>query len=237
MDLQFLIVEDDSESRKLIASAVAALGHEVDQAEHGREGLMKALAQDYALVVLDINLPGISGIEICRQVRSKKPLQPILMLTARTDELDKVLALELGADDYVTKPFSVRELQARIGAILRRVERQRTTAAAESSEGSRLIVAGDLVIDQDRHEVHVGARKVELTAIEWDLLLMLATNRGRVLSREELMNSLWGYSAESCEYIVNSHLSRLRGKIEEDPRKARYIVTVRGFGYRFADSE
>jgi len=205
----------------------------VEHTAGGEDGLRRAQQGGWALVILDLMLPGLGGLDICRQLREREDRVPILMLTAKSEEIDKVLGLELGADDYLTKPFSIRELQARIKALLRRAQMAAPAAAAPRPT---LEVDG-LTIQLDKRRVLLGGKPVELTAKEFDLLALFASNPGRPFNREQLLNQVWGYSYAGYEHTVNSHINRLRAKIEADPGHPRYIITVWGFGYRFADPE
>ena len=175
-------------------------------------------------------LPGIDGLEVCQRVRRQSDYTPILMLTAKSSELDRVLGLEVGADDYLTKPFSIRELVARVKAIFRRVD-----ALAAPDDEDRAIVVGDLEIDPARRRATLGSRPLQLTAKEFDLLFHFARNPGRVYSRSELLDRVWGYGHGGYEHTVNSHINRLRAKIEEDPAHPRFVLTVWGVGYKFFD--
>ena len=223
-----LVIEDDADIAALVELHLADAGFRVAREAHGRRGLERVLAGGWELVVLDLTLPGLDGIEICRQLRARTPYVPILMLTARSAEIDRVLGLEMGADDYLTKPFSVRELVARVKAILRRTE-----AAAGNGEPPLAITAGELSIDAGRREVRVAGEPAELTAKEFDLLLHFARHPGRVFTRAQLLDSVWGYSHEGYEHTVNTHINRLRRKVEPDPASPRFVLTVWGVGYRF----
>jgi DNA-binding response OmpR family regulator len=179
-------------------------------------------------------LPGLEGFEVCKRIRAEKGRLPILMLTAKSEELDKVLGLELGADDYITKPFSIRELLARVKAVLRR-----TAAYGDSGakpEG-KILEHGQLRIDLEKRTVTVAGKKIDLTAKEYDLLVLFACSPGRAFNRQQLLDSVWGYQFEGYHHTVNSHINRLRNKIEEDPAQPRYIKTVWGYGYRFVDAD
>ena len=180
-------------------------------------------------------LPGMDGLEICKRLREQKPRVPILMLTAKSEEIDKVLGLELGADDYLTKPFSIRELIARVKAILRRTQDQGNVAMGRV-QPTELAYDG-LAIDLDKRRVTVEGTPVELTAKEFDLLALFASHPGKPFNREQLLNQVWGYSFSGYEHTVNSHINRLRSKIETDPSEPKFILTVWGFGYRFMDQE
>jgi len=230
MAKRILIIEDEPELAELVALHLEDDGFEVDRSGDGRIGLRKAESGRYDLLVLDLMLPGIDGIEICRRLRTASSHLPILMLTARSSELDRVLGLELGADDYLTKPFSVRELVARVKAIFRRIE------SAASPEVTDRIEVGDLRVDCGRREAAVGERSLDLTAKEFDLLAQLARSPGRVYSRTELLDLVWGYGHDAYEHTVNSHINRLRSKLEENPGDPRYVLTVWGVGYKLAEA-
>ncbi|MEW6599693.1 MAG: response regulator transcription factor [Nitrospirota bacterium] len=231
MAKRILIIEDNRDLADLLAMHLRDLSHEVDQAPDGVAGLAMAEANPYDLIILDIMLPGLDGLEICKRVRSKSDYTPILMLTARSSELDRVLGLEIGADDYVTKPFSIMELLARVKAIFRRVEKTGQTGRNVSG----VIIAGGLTIDPSRHAVVLDDKNIDLTAREFDLLLFFAKHPGHVFTRSHLLDSVWGYGHEGYEHTVNSHINRLRAKIEKDPADPKYILTVWGVGYKFAD--
>jgi len=234
MSHRVLVVEDDRDIAHLVGLHLEDLQCTVDLAHDGRAGLRQALARAYDLIILDLMLPGLEGLEICRQVRAGRYYPQILMLTARSTEVDRVLGLEMGADDYLTKPFSVRELMARVKGVFRREEAQRTSAAPEDPQ---IIRAGDLEIDLERHRVRLRHNQVALTAKEFDLLLQFARHPGRVYTRSQLLDLVWGNGYEGYEHTVNSHINRLRTKIEDDPGHPRYLSTVWGVGYKFADSD
>jgi DNA-binding response OmpR family regulator len=223
-----LVVEDDKDIAGLVSLHLRDAGHEVSVVHNGEDGLNEALSGRFELLVLDIMLPTIDGLELCRHVRTKQPEVLILMLTAKSAEIDRVLGLEIGADDYLTKPFSVRELQARVKALLRRKEK-----VTPSPEVSSRLELGELVIDFDKHEVTCSGDVVNLTAKEFDLLAQLAKNPGRVYSRVQLLDLVWGSGFEGFEHTVNSHINRLRAKIESNPAQPVYIQTVWGVGYKF----
>jgi len=188
--------------------------------------------KDYQLVILDLMLPEVDGLEVCRQIRTTAGYVPILMLTSKSSELDRVLGLELGADDYITKPFSIPELMARIKAQFRRTKALKTEDVTQTTT----ISFANFSIDTAKRQVAIDAREIELTAKEFDLLLHFATNPGLVYTRMQLLEQVWGYQYEGYEHTVNSHINRLRAKIEKDPAKPIYILTVWGVGYRFCES-
>jgi DNA-binding response OmpR family regulator len=227
-----LVIEDDLSIAELVRLHLVDLGCEVDQATDGAAGLARAQAQTYDLVILDVMLPSMDGLEICKRLRAGPDYLPILMTTSKASELDRVLGLELGADDYLTKPFSVGELMARVKAIFRRVDAMATSA---NKPQPAAINAGELSIDLDRRVVTLAGRPVELTAKEFDLLAHFAAHPGRVFNRAQLLDKIWGYSNIGYEHTVNSHINRLRAKIERDPAKPRYILTVWSVGYKFAE--
>ena len=229
---RILVVEDEQDIAELVALHLNDLCDEVVVAGDGHEGLRLATSDDWALICLDLRLPGPDGLEICRTVRRERPYQPILMLTSKSAELDRVLGLETGADDYLTKPFSVLELVARVRAILRRVDNLRSLPADQPNADE--IVAGEMTIDPSRREVMLEGHSVELTAREFDLLEHFVRHPGHVFRRADLLDKVWGYGHEGYEHTVNSHINRLRAKIERDPSKPERIVTVWGVGYKFA---
>ncbi len=231
MNRQILVIEDERDIAQLLELHLRDLG-EVATAGDGATGLARAREGNWDLIVLDLRLPQVDGLEVCRQIRSAEDYTPILMLTSKSSELDRVLGLELGADDYLTKPFSILELMARAKAIFRRME------AAEhqvSEKKETCISIGELSIDGDRREVSVAGNRVELTAKEFDLLTHFARHPGKVYSRAQLLDSVWGYGHDGYEHTVNSHINRLRAKVEPNPADPRYIVTVWGVGYKFAE--
>jgi len=223
-----LVIEDERDIAELLALHLRDLNCEVTLAADGHEGMRQAFARNWDLVILDLRLPGPDGLSICRALRRESHYVPILMLTSKSSELDRVLGLELGADDYVTKPFSVSELMARVKAIFRRVEslEKRFPGAGESLD------IGPLKIDTQGRQVLVDEQPMSLTAREFDLLLHFARHPGHVFSRAQLLDSVWGYGHDGYEHTVNSHINRLRSKIEPDPAQPEYIVTVWGVGYK-----
>ena len=234
MNRKILVVEDEKDLARLLGIHLGDLGADVEVAGDGESGLAAALSRTWDLIILDIMLPGMDGLELCRRIRSRKEYIPILMLTARDTELDSVLGLELGADDYVTKPFSIRELMARVKAIFRRVDAMKDAGADNPPE---TLHSGDLVVDRGKRAVRLKGKDIALTAKEYDLLEQLARTPGRVYPRGQLLEMVWGYTYDGYEHTLVSHINRLRRKIEEDPSRPRYVITVRGVGYKFADDD
>jgi DNA-binding response OmpR family regulator len=230
MAKKILVIEDDADIARLLEIHLKDIAFEVELTNDGDAGLHAATQGGYDLIILDLMLPGIDGLEICRKLRGGSINTPILMLTAKSSELDRVLGLELGADDYITKPFSLIELQARVKAIFRRIELAQGNSAQADAER---IAIHDLVIEPASRSVNVAGRAVDLTATEFDLLLHFASHPGRVYSRAQLLDLVWGYGHDGYEHTVNSHINRLRKKIEKDPARADYIQTVWGVGYKF----
>lgn len=232
MNRTVLVVEDDANLAQLVRMQIEELGCHAISAADGAAAIAAWDAGGVELVVLDLMLPDMDGLSVCRHVRASSPYVPILMLTARSSEADRVLGLDLGADDYIVKPFSLAELQARIKALFRRVD-----ALSESKDSSRnsAIVFDELVIDPARRKVEVAGQQVDLTAREFDLLHHFASNPGLVFTRAQLLDQVWGYTYEGYEHTVNTHINRLRAKIEHDPAQPRYVRTVWGVGYRFAE--
>ncbi|WP_275098560.1 response regulator transcription factor [Sedimenticola hydrogenitrophicus] len=234
MTHRVLIIEDDPDIARLVRMHLDDIDCQADIIGDGREGVSRFNHGHYDLVVLDLMLPGMDGLAVCREIRKSEGYVPILMLTAKSSELDRVLGLEMGADDYLTKPFSVLELQARIKALFRRTEA--LTSQRTNPPEQAVIDRGDIVIDVTRHQVQVRGEPVELTAREFDLLLHFASHPGSVYSRIQLLDSVWGYNHEGYEHTVNTHINRLRTKIEADPANPQYILTVWGVGYKFAET-
>ena len=228
---RILVVDDEVDIARLVELHLADAGHRVTLAHDGKTGLDLATSGGFDLVVLDLKLPVVDGLEICRRIRAGTRYVPILMVTARSAELDRILGLEMGADDYLTKPFNVRELVARVKAIFRRGDALAAPAAAVPERMTR----GGLTLDLARRAAEVDGRALTLTAKEFDLLAHFARHPGRVFTRAELLDTVWGYSHEGYEHTVNSHINRLRAKLEPDPTAPRYILTVWGVGYRFAE--
>jgi DNA-binding response OmpR family regulator len=227
---RILLVDDENSVQTLLAYPLRKDGYDVIPAHDGREALDRFAEQRFDLVVLDIMLPKLDGIEVCRRLRSRSQV-PIIMLTAKDDEIDKVLGLEMGADDYITKPFSVREFRSRVRAALRRAE-----MARQLPTGGEPIVAGDLRIDFDRRVVEVRGEGVQLTYVEFEILAVLAASPGLVMTREALLEHVWGDSAYRDPRTVDVHIRHLREKIERDAKHPEFLFTVRGVGYRFRES-
>ncbi len=225
-----LVIEDDPDISSLLDTHLSAAGMMVEHAIDGVAGLTRAQSGRYHLIVLDLTLPGLDGIDLCRRLRVADDTTPVLMLSARGDEIDRVLGLEMGVDDYLTKPFGVREFLARVKALLRRAG---LPADSHSPATRQVIQIGSLRIDCDRREVRRGDSAIELTAREFDLLCCFARHPGRVFSRNQLLDQVWGYGHDGYEHTVNSHINRLRAKLEADPSRPAFIKTVWGVGYKF----
>ncbi len=234
MQKNVLVIEDNRDIANLVMINLRGKHMHVDHAADGEVGLRKALSGNYQLVILDLMLPKMDGLDVCRVMRSEKVFTPVLMLTAKTAELDRVLGLEVGADDYLSKPFSVPELVARVNAMIRRSSQYKSLSA---SEEAGLLEFGELSIDPASRIVISGGKEIELTAKEFDLLWHFASHPGRVYSRTQLLDQVWGYGHDGYEHTVNSHINRLRGKIEADPARPCYVITVWGVGYKFCSEE
>ena len=233
-----LIVEDDDDLRTTLARRLGEAGYDVATAATGPDALAAVEAEVPDLVVLDVMLPGLDGVEGCRRLRAAHPLLYILMLTARADELDRVVGLEVGADDYVTKPFSLQEVVARIRAALRRVRTVREQIASGAADDEdAAIETGDLRIDPVRREVTVGGEPVHLTVREYDLLVFLAQHPDRPFTRVQLLEQIWGITYEGYDRTIDSHVQRLRAKIEADPGDPQHVRTVWGVGYKFSGED
>ncbi|MFL0803310.1 MAG: response regulator transcription factor [Agarilytica sp.] len=233
MNENILIVEDEEDINALIALNLESLGFNVTRCSDGSEGLALASEKHFDAIVLDIMLPGLDGLKICQTLRDNGNYTPILMLTAKKTEADRVMGLEVGADDYLTKPFSVLELQARVKALLRRVAFSKQAHEEEEDEDNDEMRFGDLTIRQESRDLLIGDKIISLTAKEFDLLLYLANFPGQVFSREQLLNAVWGYQHSGYEHTVNSHINRLRAKLEDDPSNPNYVLTIWGIGYKF----
>ena len=228
--LPILVVEDNADLADLLALHLREAGHEVEVVADGALALQRALAEPYALILLDLMLPGLAGSEVCRQLREAGRTVPILMLTARGAEADRASGLEIGADDYVAKPFSIREVLARVAALLRRVEMSTPAPDEDETLGS-----GGLAVRPAERRAFLDGTLVDLTTKEFDLLVLLARQPGRAFSRQEILDKVWGYQFSGYAHTVNTHINRLRAKIEPDPASPVYVQTVWGTGYRFAD--
>ncbi len=226
-----LIVEDDHDLADLVKINLSDQGFNVYHADNGISGIELFEEHQPSIVILDVMLPRLDGFEVCKRIRKENRQVPILMLTAKAEEVDKVLGLELGADDYMTKPFSIRELIARVKAIFRRIEVDNESR----DDMPEKIVFDDLEIYPDKRKVVMNDQAIELTTKEFELLLLFASNPGKAYSRQQLLNIVWGYQYDGYSHTVNSHINRLRSKIENDPSQPKYIRTVWGMGYRFSD--
>ncbi|MFT3934738.1 MAG: response regulator transcription factor [Chitinophagaceae bacterium] len=226
-----LILEDDKNIVELIAIHLHDLGCKVISESDGQLGLTLAKQEQFDLIILDIMLPGLNGMEVCRKIRQADRHTPIIMLTAKSEEIDKVMGLEIGADDYLTKPFSVREFIARVKVVFRRKEDNGILQNATTVNS--IISYGGLEIDLDKRKVMLNNIRIELSPREFELLALLASNPGKSYSRKHLLNLVWGYDFEGYEHTVNSHINRLRGKIETDDANPKFILTTWGVGYRF----
>jgi two-component system alkaline phosphatase synthesis response regulator PhoP len=227
-----LVVEDDKSIADLLEIHLKDMGCNVSKVADGISGLKEALNEKYDFIVLDPMLPKLDGLEICKEVRRKDIYTPILMLTSKSEEIDKVIGLEVGADDYLTKPFGIREFIARVKAIFRRIE-----AIHKEIDNESDIITGSLTIEVSKRKVILNGDRVELTPKEFDLLHLLASHPGRTYTREQLLSILWGYQYNGYEHTVNSHINRLRRKIESDLSNPKFILTSWGVGYRFNEIE
>jgi len=224
-----LVVDDEPKILQVVRDYLADAGFTVTTASDGTAALASARAVPPDLVVLDLGLPGLDGLDVARELHRRGPV-PIIMLTARSDEVDRVLGLELGADDYLVKPFSPRELVARVRAVLRRSDR-----SAAGADGGGPVVVGDVSVDPGRRRVTVAGRTVELTATEFELVDHMARQPGRVFTRSQLLDVIHGLAVESYERAIDAHVKNIRRKLEPDPHRPRYLLTVHGVGYRFCD--
>lgn len=228
---RILVIEDDPDIAELLALHLRDQYSHVQLCGNGIQGLEFARSDSWDLILLDIRLPGLDGLEICRQIRANEDYVPIIMLTSKSTELDHVLGLEMGADDYVTKPFSVMALMSRVKALFRRDAMVKTCKA----RGTESLIHGPIRVQVNKREVTIGDDPVELTAKEFDLLSHFVRHPGNVFSRAELLDQIWGYGHEGYEHTVNSHINRLRLKIEEDPTDPQFIITVWGVGYKLGE--
>lgn len=227
---QVLIIEDDAEISELLKIHLTDLGCSPIACYDGLEGFEKAKKEDIDLIILDIRLPSMDGIDICQKLRAIGISTPIIMLTARSEEIDRVLGLEVGADDYMTKPFSIREFIARVKALFRRSEMIKNQV---DQDNAQVLSYGQLVIDIDKRKVTVEGSRIDLSPKEFELLVLMASNPGKNYNRSRLLNLIWGYDFEGYEHTVNSHINRLRAKIEPDMDHPLYILTTWGVGYKF----
>lgn len=229
---KLLIVEDDPAIQRMINDYFRHLGYEVLTASDGEAGIKTALQERPTVMLLDLMLPKLDGLAVCRQLREKLPTLPILMLTAKDDVIDKIVGLEMGADDYITKPFSLRELEARVKTVLRRARASQELPAGDEQAP---IIRGDLRVDPARREVTIRGQQVELTPKEFELLTLFASHPGHVYSRKYLLENVWDYSYSGYDRTIDSHINRLRAKIEENADEPKLVLTVWGVGYKFAD--
>ena len=227
-----LIVEDDKDISELISIHLTDMGFETEKTDDGKDGLFKALSGIYRIIILDIRLPNLDGFEVCKKIRMEKIQTPIVMLTSKSEEIDKVIGLEIGADDYITKPFSIRELMARVKAVLRRsdISKQPVPAGDE-----KIIRYKDFFIDINKRIVEIYGERKEFTPKEFDLLVLLASHPGKTYNRTQLLELVWGYNFEGFEHTVNSHINRLRSKIEKNMNEPEFILTTWGVGYKFRE--
>jgi two-component system alkaline phosphatase synthesis response regulator PhoP len=227
-----LIIEDDNNIVELLTIHLKDLNCEITATGNGIDGLNLAIGMRFDLIILDVMLPGMNGIEVCRKIRQSDRQSPILMLTAKSEEIDKVIGLETGADDYLTKPFSIREFIARAKVIFRRAEEKYQTQQDSGALPGIIRILG-LEIDLDKRKVTLNEVRIDLSPKEFDLIALLAANPGKSYSRKRLLTLVWGYDFDGYEHTVNSHINRLRGKIEHDISNPKYILTTWGTGYRF----
>ena len=235
MSLRLLIVDDDLSMRLLLAEYFRRLGFEVEDKESAEDALAPALSGNFECFIFDVSMPGMSGLELLRRVREKGIQTPALFLTAHDAVEDKVAGFQAGADDYLAKPFSPRELEVRVEALLRRAGRLGQPEGDKPDKGERLEIGG-LVIDKRRHEVTVGGDRVDLTPLEFHILERLASEPGRAWSRNDLLDEVWSTEYEGYQRNVDPHINRLRRKIEADPKNPRYVLTVRGVGYKLNEA-
>jgi len=232
-----LLAEDQTDIRDLIAMNLRSAGYEVTAVGDGTAALARQIERPADLMILDLMMPGLDGLEVCKALRARQHNAPILMLTAKSTELDRVLGLELGADDYLTKPFSLAELMARVKALLRRAELLRQAqAGGGSAAGAATIRNGELDIHPAKRTVRLRGENLDCTAREFDLLLHFAQHPGHVFSRSQLLTAVWGYTHDGYEHTVTTHINRLRAKLEVDPMQPALILTVRGAGYKLRDA-
>lgn len=229
---KLLIVEDDTAIQRMISDYFRHVGYEIITAGDGEAGVRLAISERPTVMILDLMLPKLDGLSVCRQVRERNSSLPIIMLTAKDDVVDKVVGLEMGADDYLTKPFSLRELEARLKTVLRRTRNR----PSDDEDGNQApIIRGNLRIDPARREVTIGGKAIELTPKEFELLSLFAAHPGRVYSRKFLLENIWDYTYSGYDRTIDSHINRLRAKIEENPDEPKMVMTVWGVGYKFND--
>jgi DNA-binding response OmpR family regulator len=231
---RILVAEDQADIRNLLVLNLRSAGYDVSEVADGLAALASESERSNDLLVLDLMMPGMDGLELCKTLRARGCSTPILMLTAKSTELDRVLGLELGADDYLTKPFSLAELLARVKALLRRAELLRAAQANAQTQTASLR-NGELEILPAKRQVRVGGQVLDFTALEFDLLLHFAQHPGHVFSRGQLLNAVWGYTHDGYEHTVTTHINRLRAKLESDPLRPELILTVRGAGYKMRE--
>ena len=230
-----LVAEDQTDIRELLVMNLRGAGYEVTAVADGEAALASESERESDLLLLDLMMPGLDGLDVCKALRARGRSTPILMLTAKSTELDRVLGLELGADDYLTKPFSLAELLARVKALLRRADLLRAAQAHSHSE-PRSFSNGELEIQPAKRQVRFAGKPIDFTALEFDLLLHFASHPGHVFSRGQLLDAVWGYTHDGYEHTVTTHINRLRAKLEADPMRPELILTVRGAGYKMRDS-
>lgn len=230
-----LVVDDEPSILTLLKFNLEKDGYKVSTAENGTEAYEMALDQSFDFIILDVMLPGMDGLDITKALRREKIETPILILTAKDDQVDKIIGLEIGADDYLTKPFSPREVLARMKAIFRRTEGSKKTVQTADTEDKAPFSIGEIHVDEDNYEVFVRGEKIELTPKEFELLIYFMKRKDRVINRDTLLERIWQYDFSGQSRIVDVHVSHLRDKIEKDPKRPVYLVTVRGFGYRFQE--
>ena len=235
MPSTILVAEDQVDIRELLVLNLRGAGYEVRAVADGVAALQSQIEQPSELLILDLMMPGKDGLEVCKALRARGSATPILMLTAKSTELDRVLGLELGADDYLTKPFSLAELLARVKALLRRADLLRAAQSSAHEQGQRLR-NGELEILPVKRQVKRRGEAIEFTALEFDLLLHFASHPGHVFSRSQLLNAVWGYTHDGYEHTVTTHINRLRAKLEADPLRPEMILTVRGAGYKMREA-
>jgi DNA-binding response OmpR family regulator len=232
---KILVAEDQTDIRDLLTLNLQSAGYDVTAVADGLAALAAQTAHEHDVLILDLMMPGLDGLEVCKALRARGSSTPILMLTAKTTEIDRVLGLELGADDYLTKPFSLAELMARVKALLRRAELLRAAQANAPAQGS-VLANGDLTILPVKRHVELRGKALDFTALEFDLLLHFAQHPGHVFSRGQLLGAVWGYTHDGYEHTVTTHINRLRAKLEADPLHPQYILTVRGAGYKMREA-